>query len=135
MPKIMGCLLRAFFSQRQSKLSVIMKCPYYAGISKARFDSITNPLGLFKFPPESQASGGDFHYFEFIFNHVVSLRDILSPHFHESSKDQSSYIKCLTAGKNEYSFFTCRSDVILQTTFFTHARKTFVLLNETFQDQ
>ena len=65
----------------------------------------------------------------------MSLRDILSPHFHESSKDQSSYIKCLTAGKNKYSFFTCRSDVILQTIFFTHARKTFVLLNETFQDQ
>ena len=51
----------------------------------------------------------------------MSLRDILSPHFHESYKDQSSYIKSLTAGKKMNSFFRCRSDVISQTIFFTHA--------------
>ena len=76
---------------------------------------------VLKFLPESQASGVDFRHFQFIWNHVMSLRDILSPHFHESSKDQSSYIKSLTAGKKMNSFFRCRSDVISQTIFFTHA--------------
>ena len=32
--------VRAFFPQGQSKLSVIMRCPYYAGLRKAGFDYI-----------------------------------------------------------------------------------------------
>ena len=31
--------VRAFFPQRQSKLSVRMRCPYWAGVCNARFDS------------------------------------------------------------------------------------------------
>ena len=79
---------------------------------------------VLKFLPESQASGVDFRHFQFISNHVMSLRHILSPHFHESSEDQSSYKNTDIWGKK--SFFTCRSDVILQTIFFkrTHTKET-----------
>ena len=57
----------------------------------------------------------------------MSLRDILSPHFHESSKDQSSYIKSLTAGKKGIAFLRAevtsfRRQYSLHT--HTHARNT-----------
>ena len=32
--------VRAFFLQRQSKLSVVMRCPHQAGVCKGRFDCI-----------------------------------------------------------------------------------------------
>ena len=32
--------VRAFFPQRQSKLSVVMRCPHQAGVCKGRFDCI-----------------------------------------------------------------------------------------------
>ena len=57
----------------------------------------------------------------------MSLRDILSPHFHESSKDQSSYIKSLTAGKKGIAFL--RAEV-------TSFRRQYSLhTQETRQDQ
>ena len=88
---------------------------------------VYTPFDVLKFLPESQASGVDFCHFQFILNHVMSLRDILSPHFHESSKDQSSYIKSLTAGKKGIAFLRAevtsfRRQYSLHT--HTHARNT-----------
>ena len=88
---------------------------------------VYTPFDVLKFLPESQASGVDFRHFQFILNHVMSLRDILSPHFHESSKDQSSYIKSLTAGKKGIAFLRAevtsfRRQYSLHT--YTHARNT-----------
>ena len=36
--------VRAFFPQGQSKLSVIMRCPYKAGVNKVGFDCNKNNL-------------------------------------------------------------------------------------------
>ena len=36
--------VRAFFPQGQSKLSVIMRCPYKAGVNKVGFDRNKNNL-------------------------------------------------------------------------------------------
>ena len=88
---------------------------------------VYTPFNVLKFLPESQDSGVDFCHFQFILTHVMSLRDILSPHFHESSKDQSSYIKSLTAGKKGIAFLRAevtsfRRQYSLHT--HTHARNT-----------
>ena len=84
--------------------------------------SVYTPFDVLKFLPESQDSGVDFCHFQFILTHVMSLRDILSPRSFSRIVQRSIIIyKKPDSWKKRNSFFTCRSDVISQTIFFTHA--------------
>ena len=84
---------------------------------------VYTPFDVLKFLPESQASGVDFCHFQFLIyfepRYVFAWYTVAS--FSRIVQRSIIIYKNPDSWKKRNSFFTCRSDVISQTVFFTHA--------------